>query len=348
LWQAQNGKITPSGRDDRYIKTGDVILQDFRMLRFFSILCLFGLLIAPPRVNAAETFDRILAIVNDEIITQSEFNRYLTLVMFGAEQEQAPDLETQRQLLGQFVEKKLLMQEAKQLKITLSEQDLDQAMQAMIVRNNISFNDFKSKLESAGLMVEDVRSAMRGELITSELIGREVHAKVSISDAEMERYYLQNIAPDEQEGARVRLSQILLLVKEDFTDEQISALKDRAESLRAQLEAGASFGEMAAMYSQWPSDPGNGDLGFFYKNQLLPEVEQVAFSIPVNAVSPVIKTPVGFHIIKVTFRDTGEAPLSWKTHREDIRRALYGQAFQEVYEKWYSDLQARSHIEILF
>jgi len=318
------------------------------MLRAISIFCLFGVLLAPLQANGAETFDRIVAIVNDEIITQTEFNRYLVLLMFGAEQQQEPDRETQMQLLEQSVERKLLMQEAKRLNITADEQEVDQAMQAMIVRNNMTFKEFQQKLEGAGLMIEDIRTAMQAELITSELIGREVHAKVTISDAEMEKYYIKNIAPNEQPGARVRLSQILLLLDEDFTNEQVSALKARAESLRAQLDAGASFGQMASTYSQWPSDPGDGDLGFFYKNQLLPEVEQVAFSLPVDAVSPVIKSPIGFHIIKITFRDLGEAPPSWRTHERDIRRALYGQAFQVVYEKWYSDLRERSHTEIMF
>ena len=318
------------------------------MLRVFSILCLFGLLIAPPRVDAVETFDRIIAVVNDEIITQSEFDRYLVLIMVGADQKQKPDQATKRGILDQLVERKLLLQEAKRLKITVKDKDLDQGMQNMLVRNNMSFKAMQSQLEGAGLMIEDVRSAMRTELTTSELIGREVHAKVTISDAEMEKYYNENIAPSVQPGARVRLSQILLLVKEDFTEEQISALKTRAESLRAQLEAGASFGELASTYSQWPSEPGEGDLGFFYKNQLLPEIEQAAFSIPVDTVSPVIKSPVGFHIIKVTFRDSGDTPQTWKTYASDIKRALYGQAFEKLYTKWYAALRAQSHIEIMY
>ena len=318
------------------------------MLRAFSILCFVLLLIVPQAVAAAEVFDRIVAIVNDEIITQSEFNRYLVLIMFGADQTQELDRETKVSLLQQSVEKKLLMQEARRLDVVVKEQDIDQAMQAMITRNNMTFKELQNKLGNAGLMLEDVRNALRIELTTSELIGREVHSKVTISDAEMEHYYLEHIAPNEHQGSRVRLSQILLLINEDFTDAQISALEDRAESLRAQLEAGASLGEMASTYSQWPSDPGDGDLGFFYKKQLLPEVEQVAFSIPVDAVSPVIRSPIGFHIIKVTFRDTGDTPPSWKTHERDIRRALYGKAFEKVYQKWYEDLMERSHIEILF
>ena len=318
------------------------------MLRVVSILCLFGLLIAPVRVDAVETFDRIIAVVNDEIITQSEFDRYLVLIMVGADQKQQPDQATKRSLVEQLVERKMLLQEAKRLTITVKDEELDQGIQNMLVRNNMSFKTMQSQLEGAGLMIEDVRAAMRDELITSELIGREVHAKITISDAEMEKYYDENIAPNVQQGERVRLSQILLLVKEDFTAEQISALKTRAESLRAQLEAGASFGQLASTYSQWPSDPGDGDLGFFYKNQLLPEVEQAAFSIPVDTVSPVIKTPVGFHIIKVTFRDSGDAPHGWKTHADDIRRVLYGQAFEKIYTKWYTALREQSHIEIMY
>jgi len=318
------------------------------MLKIISIVSLIWLLAAPSGAVAAETFDRIIAIVNEEIITQSEFDRYLVLIMFGADQQEQPDKDMQFKLLEQSVERKMLMQEAKRLGITVGEPAVDKAMQAMIVRGNMSFKDLNQKLETSGLMIEDLRAVMRAELVTSELIGREVHSRVIVSDADMKKYYDDNIAPNEQPGARVRLSQILLMIKEDFTDEQISALKTRAESLRAQLEAGAAFAQMASEYSQWPSEPGDGDLGFFYKNQLLPEIEQAAFSIPVDTVSPVIKTPIGFHIIKVTFRDSGETPPSWQTHEKDIRRALYGQAFEKVYTKWYADLRERTHIEILF
>ncbi len=315
------------------------------MLQTLVSLCCFVLLAVPALSCAGDTFDRILAIVNDDIITQSEFNRYLVLVTLGAEQ-QAPDREVKKQFLEQFVERKLLMQEAQRLKITVRDQAVDEALQGILERNNMTRTEMQRQLEAAGLMIEDVRAALRAELMTSEVIGREVHAKVSVSDTEIEKYYLENIRPKERPGARVRLRQILLQVGKDFTPEQISALQERAESLRAQLEAGASFEQLAASYSQCPSAERGGDLGFFYKNQLLPAVEQVAFSIPVDSVSPVIRSALGFHIIVVTFRELGDAEPDWRTHERDIRPILYGREFERVYTRWYTDLRARAHIEI--
>jgi len=313
----------------------------------FSVyFCL--LLVMPAQCGAAETFDRILAVVNDEIVTQTEFNRHLVLATLGANPQNEPDGDLKRKLFDQYVERKLLMQEARRLNITVKEPDVDKAMQDILTRNNMTSDDLRRQLEGAGLMIEDVRAELRAELTTTELIGREVHARVTVSDADMEKYYRENIQPKEGRGARVRLKQIMLKVDTDAAAEQVRALQERAESLRAQLEAGAAFEQLAASYSQCPSASRGGDLGFFYKNQLLPEIEQVAFSIPVGTVSPVIRSPLGFHIIVVTFRDLGDTEPGWRTYESDIRPILYAHAFEKLYTKWYSDLRAKAHIEVKF
>jgi peptidyl-prolyl cis-trans isomerase SurA len=321
--------------------------ESLYMVRVVWCLCVL-LLAVPFNGTAAELFDRIVAIVNDEIVTEKEFNRQLLLATLGTEQPGNLDRESRRQILEQMVDRKLLLQEAQRLNITVRDQDVDKALQDIIDRNNMTLREMQRQLESAGLMLEDVRASVRAELTTSELIGREVYARVSISDAEMEKYYRENIKPQEGHGARVRLKQILLQVGKENTPEQVGAVQERAESLRAQLEAGASFEQLAASYSQCPSADRGGDIGFFYKNQLLPAIEQAAFSMPLDTPSQVIKTPVGFHIIVVTFRDAGETAPDWKTHESDIRSALFGDAFERVYAKWHDDLRANAHIEIRY
>ncbi|MBM4311840.1 MAG: hypothetical protein FJ119_12965 [Deltaproteobacteria bacterium] len=317
------------------------------MLKVLLLAGLLGVLGAPVQGGAAESFDRLLAVVNDEIITQSEFNRYRVLATLGSEQNNpGPDME--RQLLEQFVERKLLMQEARRLKITVRDQELDKAMQDILSRNKMTLRELQGQLEAAGLMIEDVRSAVRGELMTSELIGREVSSRVVISDAEMEKYYNENIRPSERQGARVRLKQILLQADKEFTPEQVGALQARAESIRAQIEAGAAFEKLASEYSQCPSAERGGDLGFFYKGQLLPDVEEVAFSLPENTVSPVIRSSLGFHVVVVTFRDAGDAEPGWKNHVRDIRPVLYSREFERLYMKWYSDLRSNAYIDIKY
>jgi len=315
------------------------------MLRKLFCACLVGMLLVPLQVGAADTFDRLLAVVNDEIITQSEFNRYLVLATLGGEQKK-PGREMERQLLEQFVERKLMVQEALRLKITISDQDLDKAMQEILARNKMTLKDMQRQLEDAGLMIEDVRSAVRAELMTSELVGREVSSKVVVSDADMEKYYDETIRPTEGQGARVRLKQILLRVDADVTPEQVGALQERAESIRAQLEAGASFEKLASAYSQCPSAERGGDLGIFYKGQMLPELEAVAFTLAENTLSPVIRSPVGFHIIVVTVRDADEVEPGWKKHERDIRPILYSREFEKLYREWYSELRSNAYIEI--
>ena len=297
-------------------------------------------------VQAANNLiDRIVAVVNGEIITMAELEKNISVMMpEAANKPKGPDI--YRQGLMQMVEKKLIEQEAKKLKVEVNDRDVDRAVEQMLQGNKISLKDLTAALTEQGMTIEEYRDFLRAELIRSQVVGQQVQAKVSITDEDMIAYYEKNLKPEEKPGARVRLQQILLAVPPNGSEEDAARLEKTLQDIREKILGGENFGRMAAMYSQGPAAKTGGDLGYFHKGEMMPEIETAAFSIEEGAVSPVIKTQAGFHLIKVLDKSESEQDRSWKDRQNEISNALYNREFERIYKEWMEGLQKKSYIEL--
>ncbi len=184
-------------------------------------LALALLIFSPPADAARVTVDRILATVNGEIITQSEFEKYKSMLLMGAQQIPV-DMEADRQLLGQLIEKKLILQEAKRLEITLKDKDVANALDEVLRRNKIDLKTLARELAKQGSTVEDYKKILEGELLQSRTIGRAVHSKININDKDMQEFYEQNMRGKNKSGPSVRIQQILLLIPSQASPAKIS------------------------------------------------------------------------------------------------------------------------------
>lgn len=294
-----------------------------------------------------EIIDRIVAVVNGEIITLSELKKFQSLMSMGMP-DKARGGDVERMMLDQMIEKELIAQEAPSMEIEVREKDVDQAIQDILERNKISLQQMKEHLAKDSITVEEYRQLIKNEILLSEVVGQQIQSRISINDKEMERYYDKNIRPQQKPGMRVHIQQILLVVPRDSSDEDIVVVEKSAAEVREKIISGADFQEMAMAYSQGPAAQGGGDLGYFHKGELLPAVEEVAFSMEVNQVSPVIKTPMGFHIIKLIDKDSGEHDRSWKAHEDEIKMALYNREFEQRYTEWMQGLKQKAYIEIQY
>jgi parvulin-like peptidyl-prolyl isomerase len=307
-----------------------------------------ALLINSAPVDAARvSVDRILATVNGEIITQSEFEKYKAMLLMGA-QEIPADMEADRQLLGQLIEKKLILQEAKKLEITMKDKDIENALDEVLRRNKIDLKTLSKELAKKGTTVADYKKILEGELIQSRTIGRAVHSKINISDKDMQEFYDQNMRGSNKAGPRVRIQQILLLIPGQASPAQIADIEKTANDLHRKILAGEDFGKLAVKYSQGAGAQLGGDIGYFHKDELLPEIEKLAFSLQKDQVSPVFKTEIGFHIIKVIdTAGSGNTPGgSWEDHKRDIQNAIYGAQFEKEMTLWMQQLKQKAYIEI--
>jgi len=309
---------------------------------------LAGLLLCasvPRAADNAGMVDRILAQVNSEIITLSELDKFKALISLNGP-EQAVPAGADQQLLEQLIERKMIEQEAKKIEVEVKEKEVDQAFDDILKRNKITMQQLQEHLARQRLTVDEYRKMLRSEIVQSQVVGRQVHATINITDKEMEDYYVQNIKPQEKPGARVHIRQILLRIPPDAPAEKVFEVEQIAGHLREKITAGEDFEKMAVTYSQSPEAQLGGDLGYFARGELLPELEQVAFGLERGQLSPVIRTAIGFHILRVEDKDAGDRERSWKDYQNDISAILYNRAFDKRYKEWLEGLRKSSYVEI--
>lgn len=311
------------------------------------VIAIAGLLICAGVVQARPTVvDRIVAVVNGDIITLSELRRYMSLLYIG--QEQKPSgAEAERAMLNQLIEKKMIAQEGKKLEITVPDAEVDAAVQDILTRNaGLTLEDMRHHIEEAGATMQDYRALLHTEILNSHVVGREVQSRITITDRDVAQYYATQVQPKEKPGARVRIQQILLPVPAGATPEAAAGIRQAAEDLRRKLVDGENFAQLAFQHSRGPAAQAGGDLGYFHKGELLPAIEAVAFQIEPGQISPVIRTPAGFHLITVLDRDLTEADRSWKDHEREIKSRMYSREFDRVFAEWIENVRKRSYIEV--
>ena len=320
------------------------------MKKTCAALALILLALSPAAHAARLTVDRILATVNGEIITLSEFEKYKSMMLMGAP-EKPIDLDTERQLLGQYIDRKLILQEAKKLDVTVKDKDIEHALDEVLRRNKLDLRGLERELAKQGTTVADYRKVLEGEILQSRTIGRAVQSKITISDEEIQAFYEQNMRGKEKTGPQVRIQQILLLIQKGASSSQIAEIEKTAKDLHKRILAGEDFGKLAVKYSQGAGAQLGGDIGYFHKGELMADIEKLAFSLEKGQVSSVFRTELGFHIIKVIDQTGGDSDNaaktgSWEDHKKEIENMLFNAQFEKEITKWMQGIKERAYIEL--
>ncbi|MDD5474899.1 MAG: peptidyl-prolyl cis-trans isomerase [Syntrophales bacterium] len=293
--------------------------------------------------------DRVIAVVNSDIITLSEFNRALDPVIRSIDDPRARDdrrvmEEGRRFVLDRMIKELLMKQEAERLNIVVRDADVDAYIEDLLNRRNITRRHLLENLADENTSFEDFRENVRRDIMKSRLISREIRARVTVSNEEIGAYYKEHRNLYEGNEA-VRIQQIFTVVPRGSDDAAREELRARAESIHALLEEGESFDSLVRNYSQGPEVRTGGDMGFVEKGMIHPAVEAAAFALEIEEVSGVIESPAGFHIIRVLDRrGAGLKPL--EEVRQEILEAIGNKRMEERFQEWLGDLQAKAYIEI--
>jgi len=166
----------------------------------------------------------------------------------------------------------------------------------------------------------------------------------------MLEFYEQNMRGSNKAGPRVRIQQILLLIPGQASPAKIADIEKTANDLHRKILTGEDFGKLAVKHSQGAGAQLGGDIGYFHKDELMPEIERMAFSLQKDQVSHVFRTEIGFHIIKVIDKagsgSDNATGGSWQDHKRDIQNALYGAQFEKEMTLWMQGLREKAYIEI--
>ena len=302
--------------------------------------------------SRAEVVDRIIAYVNDDIITLSELNERTNA--FVAARRQNPFLQEQdqslekirRDMLDYLINERLAAQEVSRLKISVSEEEVDEVIGNIMKENRLTQETLEAELRKDGRTLDDFREQIKTSLEQKKLVSREVRSKTVITDEMVEAYYKDHI--EEFEGKeRWRIQDIYLPFSPTDTPEERTDLRKVATEILERLRAGADFDSLAKRYSQGPGAEAGGDLGFFSRGELEPVLEAAVEALKPGQVSPDIETTRGIHLIKLN--EVDKAPAKSLDEVEGtIRDLLYKRELDFRYKEWLSGLRERSYVKIVY
>jgi parvulin-like peptidyl-prolyl isomerase len=301
-------------------------------------------------VALAEVTDKIIAVVNDDIITQNEFNTAFEPYRRRIEETyRGNDMagvinQTRNAFLQRQIDNLLIEQEAKKSGTGIKDEEAMEVLKESLTKQNINMEDFLKKLEKEGNSLDGVKNEIKGQMLRMRLMRREIKLKIMVTDQEIGDYYNQHRAEYEGREA-VRIKQILFLVPPAADKAARLKIKEEAQQVQRRAVSGESFDLLAAQYSQGPAAAQGGDIGYIERGVTIPELEIKAFTLPPEQVSDVIESAMGFHIIKVIDRrGAGFKPL--EAAREEIKTKLEDEKLEKKYDEWISLLRKKSFVEI--
>ncbi|MDA8364384.1 MAG: peptidylprolyl isomerase [Gammaproteobacteria bacterium] len=253
-----------------------------------------------PTTPAPKVIDRILVIVNNDVITRSELDSRMKDVerRIAAQHIQAPpDNVLRKQVLNQLILEQLQLQIAKRAGIKVSQPQLDAALQTIAARNHLSLPALYKALESEGIRPARFRQQIYDQMVIQKLINREINDRVTVSQSEIANY-LANEA--KRNGTtEYNISHILIAIPEKATPAQIQKAKQEADSLLKQLRSGVSFEQLAIANSEGQSALKGGDLGWKQAGQLPQLFLNALRKMKPGEISGVLRSTNGFHILKL-------------------------------------------------
>jgi peptidyl-prolyl cis-trans isomerase SurA len=307
-----------------------------RIVAVIAVLVLLGLV----RTGVAEVVDRIVAEVNDEIITMSELQNMAKAIQTqsGVKPTGQIDSKVQREMLEALIDRKLAKAEAKRRGITVAPKELEEALGRFKQRNNIPDDETLAKaLANQGLSLKEFKQQISDQMIRDRLLAVAVGTKISVSDADVQRFYDQHF---KQGGAQVRLLTVSIPFPPGATDEQKEETKRKAESILEDVQRGISFAEAAGKLSLSPSD-----LGYVSQSDLDPRLAEYLDKIKPKEVAPVA-TPEGFQLVQIVDRRSGQA-RSFAEAAPQIRQILSQQEMEKQFTEWVKTLRGKAHIKVM-
>ena len=258
--------------------------------------------------------DRIVAVVNSEVVTLSELTERISIAERQLKRQGVPIPEPrqlERQVLERLILEKAQLQMAKDTGLRADEVQLDRAIAKIAENNKMTLSTFRQTLEKDGLNFDRFREEIRNEIMVTRLREREVDDKIQVSDSEIDLYIAEAQGPGAPLGdVEYNFSHVLLRLPEQATPETIQAARARAERVIADSKTGADFAKLAASFSDAPDALAGGNMGW-RPHDRLPEVFAAALKdLRPGEVTPVLRSPAGFHVLRLIDKRGGATPLA--------------------------------------
>jgi peptidyl-prolyl cis-trans isomerase SurA len=324
-----------------------------RILLIAACLSAGGLAtVATPATADAEIIDRIVARINNDIVTFYELKQAATPFMLqnGIDPSALEDPQQREQIydkvLDDLVERKLLLQEADKLDLSVSDEQVDQWLAYTRQQQQMSEEQFRQMISQYGMSYDAYREMIRQNLLKLRLVKVKVGSQVSVSDEEVDALYNKRFGNSGAQSKYIEVRHILVRPENDSAQAVEKARKQAIEAQKA-VQNGTDFGEAAKKYSQGPSAEQGGYLGTFSQGDLDPDFEEAAFALDKGELSDVVRTQFGFHVIKVEdveYREDGAA----EERKAQLRAELQQKAVERQLQAYLQNLRARSLVQVRY
>ena len=323
---------------------------------FFTMLIVLAVLFISYRPTVfAEICNRLVAVVNNDVITLYELNQKIReLTGLKPADLKAQDnkayLETRHKILDVLINEKIALKKIRELEINVTPEEIENAIETIKRNNGITQEDLLIGLENQGMNYDSYRKRIKKEMEQMRLINIEVKSKIIISEEKIKEYYNQheNDFVGEKSEEKVHLATIFLLKDDNLSDQNGGeSLYQKAEELLLRLKNGEDFGELARKNSQGPAADKGGDLGLFKLSELDSELADMIENMSEGDVSEPIIRSSGIQIIKLMGRQkAGEKRL--EDVRDEIYSILYREEQQMSYSSWIKTLRKKAYTKIIF
>lgn len=313
-----------------------------------KMIFVFSALIATPLANATskqeQPLDNIVAIVNENVITQSEFNQSLQVAknqLAAENMTPPPENELKKQVLQQLINQKLELEIAEQNGIQINDNDLNKIIARIAQENGISVEEFYTKIQQGGLSPAAYRRQIRQTLTQQKLQQQEVASRITVSSSEittfLKTHHSQSIGEKEY-----HIQDILVAIPESPTAQQLEIAKKSAEAIASKLHHGTPLAELSSTENATLQD---NDLNWRKINEVPTAFTHAVVKMTLNQFSNPIQTANGFHIIHLI--GVRELPgVSKQPQRQEVAQQLFQHKFEEALQNWLAKIRGQAFIVI--
>lgn len=292
----------------------------------------------------AEVVSKIAAVVNNEIITTHQLD--LKLTEYLASQAQGKIIPSEQmtamrhQLLDRLIEEELVQQKIKELQLSASDAEINEAISDVQRQNSITKEQLTLALQGQGLSFEAYREKMRDQILRFKLIGREVQSKIDVTDQDVSDYFRDHIE-DYREPPSIQLDHLQIPLPEQAGTLQIESAKQKAQKALDRLRAGETLAEVMAD----TEGATGGPMGLFKERELSPLIREALIGMQTGSYSEVVDTPTGLMVFHIVGRTPGNI-RNFDDVKVEIRQQLADKEREERFKTWTRELRKNAYVDI--
>lgn len=315
-------------------------------INFYGLLFVFIASCTAVYSQPSEFENKIVAVVNEDVITQTDLDITLASVVAAYKQIYSEDEltkkieEARQEILDQMIEDRLISQEAKRRGVVVDDEEVEERMNDVKSRFP-SDDDFEDAVNDSGISFDVLRNRYKEQIMMSKLVNHEVKEKVVVTPSEISDYYAKH-ADEFKTPESAHLRNIVIRFEEGNSE---LLVKQKVDDICRLIKEGRDFSELAKLYSQGPQAQEGGDLGFIEKGHMRKEFNDAVFNLKVGEVSGPIKTETGYYIFKIEEKKEGYMRFLPEVH-DAIENLIFQDKAKKRYREWIDKLKRDAFIQI--